>query len=170
MIINVESKFNSSFAKIVSYVKLSNTLKFIAHPLLIFEPIEPEKYPKVWRNGEYLVKLRIFGVIPFGTQSIRIELIKVNTPDEFILRDNGQGQVAKIWDHWIIIQSTPDANLTRFIDRIEIKAGWMTIPVCLFAAIFYRWRQFRWKKLIRNNFGEISLPIESKSISKKRST
>jgi hypothetical protein len=41
-----------------------------------------------------------------------------------------------------------------YMDRIEIEAGVMTLPVWLFANVFYRYRQMKWRKLLRSLKGE----------------
>lgn len=155
MIVNIETHIPTNFEKITSYVMLSKTLDYIAKPMVFFEPADPNGFPENWGNGEYLAKMKLFGVIPISSQTIVIEKIKVTSPNEFILRDNGYSSLINTWDHWIFIRKTKKENLVRYIDRIEIKAGILTIFIVIFASVFYRWRQFRWKKLIRNNFQDI---------------
>lgn len=152
MIINVETDFQSNYETIVEYVNLSKTLDYIAYPLLVFEPMNKNIFPKVWKNGKYLTSMKLFGFIPFGNQFIVIEKIKERVPNEFILRDNGYGDVIKTWDHWIFIRKTKKDNLVKYIDRIEVKAGVLTIFIAIFASLFYRWRQYRWKRLIHYQF------------------
>ncbi len=166
MLINVETKLNTDFATVVKYVNLSATLDYIASPLLVFEPVDPKSYPKIWRHGDYLVRMKVFGIILLGTQYIRIERIRDKSATEFILRDNGSGQLAKRWDHWIFIEKTEKNRVTRYVDRIEVKAGLLTPGVALFAAIFYRWRQHRWRKLIKNGFA----PLKSHEVNKRDRT
>lgn len=155
MVINIETHFASNFETITNYVMFSKTLDYIAKPMVVFEPIDPNGFPENWKNGEYLAKMKLFGIIPFSSQTIVIEKIKEKNPNEFILRDNGFSSLINTWDHWIFIRKTKNENLVRYIDRIEIHAGILTIFIVIFASIFYRWRQFRWKKLIRNHFKEI---------------
>jgi len=37
-----------------------------------------------------------------------------------------------------------------YTDEIEIQAGWLTPGIWLFAQLFYRHRQRRWKALLRS--------------------
>lgn len=104
--------------------------------------------------------MKLFGIIPFGNQFIVIEKIKENDPNEFIMRDNGYGDVIKTWDHWIFIRKTKNENLVKYIDRIEIKAGVLTIFIAIFASLFYRWRQYRWKRLIRYRFQPLNINLK----------
>jgi len=156
MIINVETKLRSDFKSVVKYVNMSATLDFIAHPLIHFTPIEPKKYPREWKNGEYPVAMKMFNFVPLGTQTIGIEKHKEKDANEFILRDLGHGQLAKTWDHWIFVRKTLDPKVTRYIDRIDVKAGILTPFIAFYAAIFYRWRQHRWKKLIHLGFAPLA--------------
>jgi hypothetical protein len=55
-----------------------------------------------------------------------------------------------IWDHWIEI--APESSGTRYLDRIHLDAGLLTPLIAAFAAIFYNYRQKRWRKLVRSNF------------------
>ena len=155
MIANIETKFKCDYKTVIKKVNMSVTLDYIAFPLLKFEPINPDNYPKIWKNGKYQVYMKLFSFFPFGKQFIGIEKFKENDQEEYILRDNGTGDVIKRWDHWILIKKTNQHNLTRYIDRIDIKAGILTIFIWFFANIFYRWRQFRWKKLIKESFQQL---------------
>ena len=66
------------------------------------------------------------------------------------IRDNGHGAMIKTWDH--MIEVAPDGDGTRFTDRVTVDAGWLTPFVALFARVFYRHRQRRWRRLIANGF------------------
>ena len=103
--------------------------------------------PEVWEDGKYLVKMYIFGNIPFGKQWIVISLYD----EEKRIRDNGYSHLIKKWDHNIHIKDIC-SDKTHYVDTIDIKAGILTIFVVLFANLFYRERQKRWRKLIHNQF------------------
>ncbi len=66
---------------------------------------------------------------------------------------NERGGLIRTWNHWIKIDRSADGN-ALYMDRIEIEAGMMTLPVWLFANLFYRYRQMRWRKLLRSLKGE----------------
>lgn len=152
MIINVETYLRSNYEMVTKYVKLSKTLDYISKPLVVFEPVDQKKFPEIWENGEYLTKMKLFGIITLGNQSVVIEKLKETNQNEFILRDNGYSSLINTWDHWILIRKTKNENIVKYIDRIEIKAGLLTIFIVIFASVFFRWRQFRWKMLIRSNY------------------
>ena len=53
-----------------------------------------------------------------------------------------------IWNHRIRLEYV-DETATRYTDEVEIDAGWKTIFIYLWATIFYKHRQRKWKKLLR---------------------
>ena len=54
----------------------------------------------------------------------------------------------KTWNHTLTF--TPiDSGACRYSDRVEIAAGPMTPLVAAFAALIYRYRQARWRRLAR---------------------
>jgi|AntRauTorckE6833_2_1112554.scaffolds.fasta_scaffold01627_5 ligand-binding SRPBCC domain-containing protein len=129
-------------------------LVYVAAPLVVVEPVEPESFPEQWDEGEYRVAMRLFGLIPLGEQTIRTSKVRVDDADGgqfYQLRDDGTGQLVSVWDHLISIRETPDGK-TVYTDEIEVNAGVLTPVIWLFAALFYRHRQRRWRKLVANDF------------------
>jgi hypothetical protein len=104
MRVNISSTFQCKFSEAVKNVMLPSLLSYIAKPLVFFKPIKPNVFPKEWEEQDYLVRMYLFYFIPFGEQTIRIELLKSKEEGEFILRDNGFGTLIKKWDHWIFIK------------------------------------------------------------------
>lgn len=129
-------------------------LEYVASPLVVFDPVGMESFPEQWEEDEYRVAMLLFGVIPLGEQTIRTSKVRVDDTDGeqfYQLRDNGTGQLVSVWDHLISVRETPDGK-TVYTDEIEVKAGVLTPVILLFAAIFYRHRQGRWRKLVENDF------------------
>lgn len=124
-----------------------NLLLHIAHPLVTFEPVEPNVFPATWSDASYLVQMRVFGFIPFGEQWVAIKL----NHEKFELLDDGHSNLIKQWRHKITVQRTSE-GCTRYTDTIDIKAGIFTFGVWLFANVFFRHRQRRWRRLICNDF------------------
>ncbi len=127
-----------------SRVKKSETLHFVAAPLIKFVPKDGE-FPAIWSPGKYDVSMQMFGLIPLGSQTIGIEYPADSR--SMILRDNGNGLSAKQWDHWIFVDA--ENGGTRYTDRIDVSAGPLTPFVALFSRFFYAHRQRRWKLLAR---------------------
>jgi len=129
-------------------------LAYVAKPLLVFEPLDPPALPEVWSPGRYHVRMLALGWLPVGSQWIGLEL-----PDPapgpgargYDLRDNGASELIRRWDHRIRIEPTADGR-TRYVDRVDLEAGVLTPLVWLFAQIFFRHRQRRWRRLVRRGF------------------
>lgn len=92
--------------------------------------------------------MHIFGFVPFGKQAIVISFPQ--SAAGFLLRDKGRSALVKVWDHTISI-SAADGR-TRYRDTVTIHAGVFTFPVWLFAQVFYRHRQRRWRLLAGRSF------------------
>lgn len=110
--------------------------------------MDPPAFPVRWAEGTYWVTLQVLGFIPFGHQAIRISFPPI--PGGFAIRDNGYSAVIPVWDHTITL--TPTQTGCHYEDRIEVAAGWLTPFVWLFAQVFYRHRQNRWRRLVRRGF------------------
>ena len=130
-------------------VQTAGLLVHIAWPLMRFVPVGGQPLEHFKPGGRYQVKLRLFGILPFGTQWI-VTTIHEPANDEWPkrLRDNGYSALIDKWDHWITIG--PDANGgTQYTDDVEISAGILTPLIWAFAQVFYRHRQRRWRGLAR---------------------
>lgn len=135
-------------------VQTSRLLRYVAAPLITFDPVEPPVLPDVWSEGRYLVAMRLFGLLPFGRQWIVIRLVMADsTPgaQHYQLRDNGHGDHISMWDHWITIAETAD-GATRYTDEVEVRAGFLTAFIWAYANVFYRYRQWRWRQLVARQF------------------
>lgn len=133
-----------------SQVQAARLLDHIAWPLMRFIPVGSEPLAHFKQGGRYLVKLRLLGMLPFGTQWIATS---VHQPERGAwpkrLRDNGYSALIRQWDHWITI--SPDGkDRTRYSDDVEISAGIMTPFIWAFAYVFYWHRQRRWRVLARS--------------------
>ena len=133
----------------IEKVQLVKLMQFVSLPIIKFMPQGGDKFPERWNLGRQSVSLFAFGFIPLGHQHIDIEVESIS-PSQFKARDNGSGFIAKVWDHQVLISPMKQGSLYQDIVRVE--AGTLTIFVWIFAHIFYRWRQYRWRKLIKGNF------------------
>ena len=131
-------------------------LRFVAHPFVRFDPLDPPAFPERWEEREYRVRVRQLGVIPLGWQVIRIERPAPVGGTRY-LRDNGRGALARRWDHLITVAPAGPGR-TRYTDRVEIEAGPLTPFVWAYARAFYAHRQRRWRALV----AEGALPAEGR--------
>jgi hypothetical protein len=152
--LNVSCTLPSPVERAWEALRRPRLLQHVASPVLAFAPIQPPEWPEVWTEGAYLVELRLFGRLPLGRQWIVISFPEVSLGDPgltFRVRDAGRGQIARRWDHLVTITALPEGR-TRYEDRVDIDAGILTPLVWLFAHLFYRYRQARWRRLARANF------------------
>ena len=152
LFLNIFTELDCSPERAWQEVKTTRLLEYVSRPLLVFEPIEPQLLPKIWQEDKYLVQVKLLNILSFGKQWIDISIFNTAADRQvYQLRDNGRGDRVRKWDHLIVIETTPEGK-TKYTDRLEIDAGILTPLVWLYAYIFFRHRQKRWHKLVKNNF------------------
>jgi hypothetical protein len=115
--------------------------------------VNPAHASNFGEQERFLVDLTLFGVLPFGKQWI-VPTVHMDDAAKWPkkLRDNGYSALITTWDHWITVE--PDGERgTRYRDEVEVKAGLLTPFVWLFAQVFYRHRQRRWRALAERTPG-----------------
>jgi len=135
-------------------VQTSRLLDHVAWPLQAFEPVDPPVLPERWAEGRYLVRLRMLGVLPIGTQWIVITTPE-RGPDRYRVRDNGHGSLVSTWDHLVTIEPLSPTRC-RYTDEVEVRAGVLTPFVWVVAQLFYRHRQRRWRALVASGFAALA--------------
>ena len=141
-------------------VQTAPLLIHITWPLMQFVPIGDEPLDAFKPGGRYLTKLRLFGLLPFGSQWI---VTSVHEPENGEwpkrLRDDGYSAIVRKWDHWITVTPNPDGT-TCYRDEVDIAAGHMTPIIWAFAQVFYRHRQRRWRALARTLLARRLIKLE----------
>ena len=147
VIVKEVSIFDCDANRLFNEVMHSKSLFYVTKPLVKF--IETSEYPipKKWRDGKYLVKVKLLGIIPFAQQWIVIRTDEARCH----LLDDGYSRLIKRWHHDIYVVEI-GGNKVLYIDLVDIRAGLLTPFVYLYACVFYRHRQKRWRKLIANNW------------------
>ena len=148
MLIDVSTVLTCAFDQAVAQVKTPKLLHFVAEPLVRFTAVNPSRLPDTWSEGTYWVRLHLFGLVPFGQQAIVISMPQ--TENGFALRDAGHSALIRTWDHLITIR--PHGRDSIYRDQVEVRAGILTPFIWLFAQIFYRHRQRRWRTLVGQQF------------------
>ena len=142
MIVKKTSVFPAPRDVVFQKLQRPETLQTIAKPYAAFEPADSTA--AVWTAGSMSFwRLRLFGFIPLGTHTIRI----VRFDPEKISSREGNRHVP-VWNHDILL-TLIDGNRTEYTDRVEIRAGWKTIFIWLWAKAFYAHRQRKWIMLLR---------------------
>lgn len=122
------------------------SLQFVASPILSFVPEQGDRLPEGWQVGKpYPLKIYFLMFIPLGRHTIKLVRIDKET-NTIVSRESGR--LAKVWNHMIRFQEAGPGVL-NYTDEIEIRAGWLTPAIWMFAHVFYRHRQRRWKTLLR---------------------
>jgi hypothetical protein len=149
----VRTMIDAPAEEVWARLRTSALLRHVAAPLLRFKPLSPPTLPEVWTEGDYVVGMYAFGVLPLGKQRIGIRILADHGWPRRI-RDDGGGRLVPVWRHDIQVSpAAPDRTL--YCDEVEIRAGLLTPGVWLFAQLFYRWRQHRWRRLARTGFATL---------------
>ncbi len=142
MVVQKTSVFPASRKTVFENLQKPETLQYIASPFATFEPVGDAA--SLWVEGEEAsYRFRLFGMIPFGTHTIRIIRF---SPDGISSREGNKH--VPIWNHDITLVNLDDGH-TQYTDRVEIHAGWKTAIVWLWACLFYAHRQRKWIRLLR---------------------
>lgn len=149
----VRTRLEASAERVWSELKTSRLLTYVTAPLQKFVPVKPPALPEIWSEGDYQVKLLSFGVLPTGKQTISISYPESDPlrPNILRLRDNGSGDLARVWDHMITLEPLSSSQCL-YEDSVEVKAGLLTPFIWGYAWMFYHWRQMRWRRLVAANF------------------
>ena len=144
MIVQKTSVFPADRDAVFQRLQKLETLQFIAWPYAAFEPVEGAATQ--WTVGSVSsYRFRLFGRIPFGTHTICI----VHFDPEGVSSREGNEHVP-VWNHDIRLKPLPGSR-TEYTDRVEIRAGWKTPLIWLWANAFYAHRQRKWIRLLRED-------------------
>lgn len=147
--IEISTFLSAPHETVIDHVERSELLQYITRGMIRFKPIDPPEFPERWAPGKYRAKMYWKGFLPVGWQVVQIEAQPVKN-GVWSIRDNGYGGLIKTWDHMIEI-SAKDGG-THYVDRIDVEAGILTPFVAIFAKLFYKHRQKRWRRLVANDF------------------
>ena len=127
-------------------LKEIDSLKYVAAPMATFSAVG-HSGALVWEKGcEYDFVFKLFGFIPFGTHHISIR--KFDSAEHIIVSYEHNENVRK-WNHRITLKTVGRSH-TLYTDIVDIDAGIKTLPIYIWANIFYAHRQRRWIRLLRN--------------------
>ena len=125
-------------------VQTTALLARVTWPLLRFAGVGPAPLPERWVEGKSsTVSMFLFGILPMGRHTIRIVSLDSG---QRVLETRESGRLAPVWNHRIEVTGDGPSR-TTYSDEVEIHAGWRTPAVWLFARLFYRYRQWRWRRL-----------------------
>jgi len=143
MIATISTVFQENPDRISEELKKINLLKHVSAPILFFTGEGLDS----WKEGRsYTFKLKLFNCIPLGHHEIFVKNL-----GRMRLETVEKGTMAKVWNHEIRLEGSTGGHC-RYTDEIEIQAGALTFFIWIFAHLFYRHRQRKWKKVIQNDF------------------
>ena len=142
MIVQKTSVFPAKQETVFRKLQRLEMLQQVAWPYAAFEP--EDGTADIWTAGStFRFRFRLWGVIPFGVHTIHIVRFE---PDGISSREGNMH--VPVWNHDIILVGL-DSEHTRYTDRVEIRAGWKTVFVWLWAKAFYNHRQRKWIRLLK---------------------
>ena len=142
MIVRKTSVFPAPREKVFARLQRLETLQYIAAPYATFSPVE-KSTAFSWQEGETSsYRFKLFGLIPFGVHTIRIERFDQNG-----IQSREHNRHVPVWDHLITLEDLGEQ--TRYTDEVEIRTGWKTVFIWLWAKAFYAHRQRKWIRLLQ---------------------
>jgi hypothetical protein len=144
MIVKVSTLLETTADLAWRNAKRTATLLHVTRGLLGFRGVG--QMPEEWRPGDRVrTRLFFFHVVPAWEHELGVVGMD-EARHEFHSAEHG-GPV-RTWNHRIAVEPV-SATRCRYTDEIDIRAGWLTPAVWLFAQVFYRYRQMRWRRLAR---------------------
>jgi hypothetical protein len=125
-------------------VQTSALLAEISYPLVTFSAVDPDPLPAHWTEAA-TVRLvsSLFGWIPLGERTLFFEQVSPNT---MTIQTRERDPLIQRWDHRIQIHPMGE-GLCRYSDAVAIDAGLLTVPIYLFAQLFFRHRHRKWRRV-----------------------
>jgi hypothetical protein len=147
MLARISTIFDCTVEQLWDEISRPASLRFIAAPLLHFEPLVASDLDGEWVVGKtYALRLSLFGLLPAGEH--RITLASIDR-EANLIESTESGTLSPVWNHTIRFHPLGAGKL-HYSDEIEIQAGLLTGIIWAFAHLFYRHRQRRWKILLRS--------------------
>jgi hypothetical protein len=141
MIAKISTVLDTTIEPAWKAAKKSSTLIYVTRGLLTFSE---GTFPDEWQEGEVVrTRLFFFGLLP--AWSHHLHFVRIDN-HKHVLYTNEGGGLLREWNHLIKIEPESEGRC-RYTDEIEIRAGLLTPLVWLYAHLFYRYRQMRWKGL-----------------------
>ncbi|RJP94851.1 MAG: hypothetical protein C4518_02490 [Desulfobacteraceae bacterium] len=148
MIATIQTHFDIPADKAWNILKQKDTFLYITRGFLGFAG--NRAWPEAFSEGQEIrTRLIFFHFLPAWKHVLRVIRMDDRARE---LYSNEMGGAVRVWNHLIKIEPESDSRC-RYTDQIDIRAGWMTLGVWLYAHVFYRYRQSRWKRLIRRKNG-----------------
>lgn len=142
--VTISTRLDAPVEVVWPAVKTPHAFVHVAKAMLRYPAAERVDRP--WQVGDELVGWTLlFGLVPFSIHHLAVVAID---DDQRVLISDEHGGLVRIWRHTLALTEIDDTSC-RYEDRIDIGAGILTPVVALYARVFYRYRQRRWRALAR---------------------
>jgi hypothetical protein len=127
--------------------------KAVSSPFTIFREHPEHPLPKRFSpDTDYTVSIFAGGIIPMGTQIIRLE-DTMESLDRRHTTDVGHGVsgilgLLKNWRHHMALTKLSN-DQTQFTDQLSVNASWQTPMLWVAFSVFWRWRAMRLRQIAR---------------------
>ncbi|MHA7835431.1 MAG: hypothetical protein ACX94A_13235 [Algiphilus sp.] len=153
MMARIATRYPCSAEALWQQITQPRSLVYVAAPLLVFTPVDGRPLPERWEVGvPYALRLHLLNCLPLGRHTIRLVTVD---PSTHTIESEEHGQMARVWNHRIHFHDVGGGQV-HYSDEIEIRAGLLTPFIWLFAHVFYRHRQRRWKQLLQQGMDEVA--------------
>lgn len=147
MKLNLQSKMKVSQELLWSNLKNTSTFLKVGAPLMKFKDLDKKGLPAYWCQGEtYKLNMYIFGFIPMGHHEITF--VRMDDTAKIIATDE-KGQLIKSWQHTMKVLNETTDQTSVFRDELSVENGLLTFPTFIGVYLFFVYRHFRIKQLIR---------------------
>jgi hypothetical protein len=125
----------------------------VSSPFTVFREDPSAPLPaRFTPDTNYTVRVYAGGIIPMGTQIIRLE-DTVASPDHRHTTDVGHGasgmlSLLKNWRHQMELKKISNGE-TQFNDQLSVNASWQTPLLWVALNVFWRWRAMRLRQIAR---------------------
>lgn len=142
-VVTVTSVFPAPKDTVFRLLQSFDTLSKIAFPYITFTPVDGRK-GFLWKEGEtFVFRTRLFGLVPCGTHTIRV----VEFGKDTRIYTSESNTYVPTWNHEIVLRELGREKI-EYTDSVEIYAGRKTFVVYVWAQLFYRHRQKKWRKML----------------------
>jgi len=122
-------------------------------PFMKAESLEADGFPTRWEQGEHPAIFSVLGLVPMGTQVIRLADSTKRPDGVRIVRDTGRGvsgalSAVTLWDHRMAIAPDPaGTGKTLYRDQLIFRGRPVSLALWPTFWAFWQWRLLRLKHL-----------------------
>lgn len=144
MTVRVSTELKASADHVWERLLQKKTFLYLIRGWLVIENSQTWPDTLFLQGSSFLMKIRLFGRGPLTSQEVRI--VRVDESAREIVTDESS-RIVRTWKHRMNVDALPE-NRSRYTDCVDINAGLLTPVVWIFASLFYRARQRRWRHLL----------------------